>query len=154
MITSDGKVLHFYVKIRQGKLQSLAETVYYRTDMSFEFAMRWKWYFEYRAARFRLEKPRYFTALEMGSFEPDPRTVHQLLAERLKNRITNKKGKITGIQNKMRKAKKEWTSLFPIEQDILYIEAKVKMELLLGELKEMETEYEEFVGKMNRIIHM
>lgn len=154
MITSDGKVLHFYVKIRQGKLRALAETVYYRTDMSFEFAMRWRWYFEYRAARFRVEKPRYFTDLEIGSFEPDPRAVHQVLAERLKRRITNKKARITGIQNQMRKGKKEWAFLYPIEQDPPYVKAAAKVELLLEELVEMEKEYEEFNGKLKQIIHL
>lgn len=44
--------------------------------------------------------------------------------------------------------------VFPIEQDPPYLKAMAKVELLLGELKEMEKEYEEFAGKINRIIHI
>jgi hypothetical protein len=141
MITHEGKVLLWYVRIRQGPQQALAESVYYRKDMTFEFMTRWKWYFLYREARYRVEAPKAFTELSIGNYEADPRTTNEIKAKRLRDRITNKKGKITEISNRMKKAREKWNSLFPIEEDPWWSPALAKIEELQCELATMELEY-------------
>ena len=137
-----------YVKIRQGPQQALAETVYYRTAMPFEFAMRWRWYFEYRAALFRVARPRYFTEIVIGSYEPDPRSAQQVAAASLKNRITRKKGMITEKERLLATAKAKWTSFFPIEQDKLWPAAVAKISTLKTELEAMEAEHSRLIDQV------
>lgn len=146
MITYEGKVMLWYVRIRQGSCQSLAKTVYYRKEMTFEFMCRWKWYFHYREALVRIKTPRHFTELLIGSYEPDKLTATQIKAKRLRDRIISKKGKITEKKNLLRKALENWNSFLPIEEDPIWPKAVAKIESLKCELTAMESEYQALIN--------
>jgi len=47
MNNDNQKEFRFYVKIIKNSTKSILDrkVVYYKTDMTFDFFMRWKWYF-------------------------------------------------------------------------------------------------------------
>ncbi len=72
MITANNIEKRFFVKIRftnDSKNSCLAPTVYYRTNMSFQLFIKWKWYFEYRKALLIVKYPRAFVEMTSGSFD-------------------------------------------------------------------------------------
>jgi hypothetical protein len=98
---------------------------------------RWKWYFEYRAALFKVKNPRAYVEVKYG---PEPATGKTEFTI-LRNRIRAKKAKITEFTNKLKMAEDSWNELFPIVEDQLYKRAVTKIERLKNELTEMEAEY-------------
>ena len=51
-------MVEFFVKISLYKGCYVEAVVYYRRDMSIDFVMRWRWFFEYLAARLKVAHPR------------------------------------------------------------------------------------------------
>lgn len=135
----------FFVKIRAGKTQASAETVYFQTDMEFTFLMRWMWYFKYRAALFQVRNPRWYVEFRHDSYEhvPEP----ELVAKQLRDKITGKKAAITKVRNQLRLAKENWMYLFPIEDDDHYQKCVRKCVQLEGELACLEREVQPSGGK-------
>jgi hypothetical protein len=138
----------YFVKVRGGKQQALAETIYYRNEMTFEFFIKWRWYFEYRAALYRVNNPRHFVDISHGGYEYIPPRVE--LIKMLKNKITNRKGKVTQWDCCISKAKETWSELFPIEDDQMFQKAVAKLNKAKLELEQMEAELENILNNENR----
>lgn len=131
-----------FVKIMAGPSQGSKKTVYYRKDLPYEVAIKWHWYFKYRAALIQVNNPRWYVELTSGSHE----FVMPIEEKRrlLKDKITAKKAKITKVINEFERVKREWVSIFPIEQDHRYEPTVLKIEELKNELKSLEFEYKQF----------
>lgn len=128
----------FYVTIKTGPHQGLATGVYHRNELPFKVLMKWMWYYEYRAALVRIQNPKWYTALLHGSYDYSPPL--EEARKNLRNKIINKKAKITQNENSLMMAKKTWAELFPIEEYSLYQKAVEKIKKLKVELLFMETE--------------
>lgn len=132
------------VKIMMGKTQTIAKCVYFNTEISTDMMSKWRWYFKYRCARFQYENPTYYVEMFVNFYDYIPEK--NVVAKRMKGRITAKKAKVTEINNKWDKFKREWNSLFPIESDSKYQATVDKIYKLNFELKSMEMEYSELIN--------
>ena len=61
--------VEFFVKITLYKGYHPMEVVYYRRGMSIDFVIRWRWYFEYLAARLKVLFPREKVELLCGRID-------------------------------------------------------------------------------------
>lgn len=131
----------FYVKIRGGKNEGLAECVYYKANMTFEFYFRWRWFFKYRAALYQVQNPKHFVVLDNGRYEYVEQAEEKRV--RLANKIKSKKAKVTELQNKLKLAQDHWllNNLFSIEDDPIYKRAVAKIESKKAELVAIQLEY-------------
>jgi hypothetical protein len=136
--------IRWYVRIRAGKDQSLAESVYYRNDLSFQLLSKWMWYFKYREALHRVSYPRHYCELQHGSYDYTPPKEIEL--KNLRNRIINKKGKVTEYQSKLQRAEKTWNQLFPIHEYEAYKKCEEKINRLKSELEVLQTEYQDLLA--------
>lgn len=143
MVEENKKERRMYVKIRfykNRRYSTLAEVYYFRNEMSIDFFMRWKWYFEYRAALLRVQNPHAFIELTHGSYEftlPDEEY-------RIKtyNLLLGAKRKKTEFQNKIDYAKKNWNELFPIEDHPLWKKVEEKLNYYIKRVELLSKEYE------------
>ncbi len=101
-----------------------------------ELIVKYNWYFNYRAALCQVKNPKCLVEQRRG-FEP---ATPKRLSEVYKGKITAKKRVITETDNKIKKAEKMWTEIFPIEEHPLYAKAKGKLARLKYELAELEEE--------------
>jgi len=120
------KPLRWWVLVKGGSKLGEYKTVYYRTNMTFQFFQKWRWYFEYRQALYKIKNPRHSTDITWGSYES--KTAQEEVKEKLKNAITGAKAQITKWENLIQQAKKTWCELFPIEDDANYQKAIQKIE--------------------------
>lgn len=128
------KEKRFYAKIVIGLYNK--KVVYYRSDMTSEQFMKWKWYFEYRAAKYKVLNPREKVELLTGNFDFVP--TFKLLEKRLKDDLKGAKSAYTKYNNKLQAAickleKENIGSLFKkrVEDDPSWPQVKQK----LGELQ-------------------
>jgi vacuolar-type H+-ATPase subunit I/STV1 len=126
-----------FVKIIHSKSgsRSLAQTVYFRNEMTVDFYFRWEWYFKYRAALLRVKNPKNYTELIQGTYEYTPKT--QELQKRVQDKIRGKKAKITQVKNQLKKVEKEWRELWPIHEDERYKNTINKIAEMEAELQEL-----------------
>lgn len=85
-----------YVKILVYKDLHPYRVVYYRNKISVDQSVRWRWYFEYLAARIKVKHPRMMVQLMMGS-----QTLFQgeeYVQKKIKYLIRAKKGKVKKLQ--------------------------------------------------------
>lgn len=126
----------FFVKIEAGPQAGGNPCVYFNRDFPFETFMKWKWYFDYRAAMHKVKNPRHRVDLLTGSynyvapFESQVRT--------LKNKITGKKRIISKFENQIRLVKNNWNELFPIDDLPDYQKAIAKIDKTKKELYNLE----------------
>jgi hypothetical protein len=106
--------------------------VYHITGLRFETYMKWLWYFEYRAALYKVANPRHTVTLEPHQYEYIP--TEMVIAKKNKDAIAGKKAQVTKWKKLIDNAKKEWDELFPIEDDPYYIMACEKLQRLETEL--------------------
>lgn len=132
-----------WVKIRMGTSQAIAETVYYKNDMEFEFYFRWRWYFKYLAAKYQVENPKHFVEFSTGAYDYIPDLAQR--AKRLKDKITAKKAKITKVDKAWKEFKESYNSLFPLEEHPKYLPTINAINKLKSELDNMEEEYSTLV---------
>lgn len=125
----------FWVNIWAGPNRGNWKNIYHRIDLPFEVICKWKWYFEYRAALYKVNNPKHVVELTTGSYDFVP-TIDQE-KKRLRDKIAGKKATITKYENLLKKAIETWNQLFPIEEDPLYKKCVLKIEKLKCELKEI-----------------
>lgn len=130
--------MKFYVKITGGPMAGGNGCIYFNTDFTFEQFTKWMWYFQYRAALFKVNNPKWYIHLETGSFHYSP--PKQMLIKKLNDKIIGKKAAITKNENLIKLAKEKWNQLFPIEEEPEYMKALVKTEELKIELEKLERE--------------
>jgi hypothetical protein len=122
----------FYVKIDAGPQAGGNPCVYLNKDFPFEPFMKWKWYFDYRAALYKVQHPKYRVDLMTGSYNYVLAPEVAFLT--LKNKIIAKKRVISKYRNQIQMAKNEWNELFPIEEYPLYKKARAKINRTQTEL--------------------
>ena len=108
--------------------------------MTFQFYCRWKWYFEYRAALLKVKYPKANVEIRHGSYDYVLKA--DFYEEKLRNLLTASKGKKTEFENKIKKARENWNSFFPIEEDVNWgkVQAKLKAYTESVELLERDLE--------------
>lgn len=92
-------------------------------DLPFRLALRWHWYFEYRAALMKVKYPRHEVDHRWGHMEPS-----EVQMERMKrNKEIARKRKITELENKLKRMRENWNELFPVEEHPLFKSLKYKL---------------------------
>jgi hypothetical protein len=110
----------FSVKILTGTQRALAESVYYRKDLPMSIRVKYDWYFKYREALVRIEKPKNYTELIIVAYDAPQKTIQQIEEKRKKDKIIAAKARITKIKNRIDLFRSEYNSLFPIKEDPIY----------------------------------
>jgi hypothetical protein len=100
--------------------------------LSWEVRCKWAWYFRYRAALLQIKHPRHEVEMRWGN-DPKPNEAELQHA----NKVRAKKGKITEMENKLRRVRAGWTEMFPIEDHPKYQEFATKLERLKREFIEL-----------------
>lgn len=103
--------------------------------LRWELRLKYNWYFTYRSALLQVKYPRYTVNLIWGK-EP---AIGKSLDDITKNKIKSRRSNITIIKSKLNLAKLHWSSLFPIEDDISYKKALVKLHNLETDLLLLES---------------
>lgn len=103
----------------------------------FDVYMKWTWYFKYRFCLAQIATPKTSVRLQLYVRKRDPEDISKVLEKRRADAILGKRRQITQIENQMEKAKAQWVSLFPIEDDPLWKKARLKLEMKKCELKEL-----------------
>jgi len=130
----------FFVKICAGPKAGGNPVIYHKTAMRFELFIKWKWYFDYRAALYKVQNPRHYVELISGGYDYIPPKDRALKS--LKNRIAAKKAAITKYDRLLKLAEVEGSrELFPIQESLLYQRAVDKIEKLKAELSDQEAEF-------------
>lgn len=136
-------------KIYVGKHQGNKLVYYYKCDMSFDFFMKWKWYFEYRAALLKVEFPRLNVWCDFVSYKKV--IPSEAYHKKLKNLVSSRKGKITEFRKKIEDAKAKWEMveqnlLFKtsLEDDPLYKKVEARLQSHIMNLKEAQDELDNF----------
>ena len=93
--------------------------------MEFEMRHKWGWYFRYRECLMQVKYPRYYVEMAWGNYEP--KEVDEVERVRV-NKLRHRRGKVTEIERKLEMARREWDGLFPIEEDVVYRRAVLKLE--------------------------
>jgi len=150
MIEEDNsKERRYYAKIRLNKNCEVPEPVatevyYYRNDMTFDFIIRWKWYFKYRAALLQVKYPRGFVEFTHGGYDYVlPEDVHK---KKVYNLLVAAKRKRTEFENKITHARKNWCELFPIEDHPQWVKVEEKLEYYEKRVVTLKNEYEKLIN--------
>jgi hypothetical protein len=127
-------VVHYYIikvftKHGNGELVELIEW----RELRWELRLKYDWYFKYRAALAQVKYPKYYIDTIWGHENAKGIQLEQII----ENKKRAKKAKLTSLKNKLRIAKEEWNSLFPIEEDQLY-------KLAVDKISRMENEFLNF----------
>lgn len=128
----------FYVKIIAGKVQGMTQTIYFRDGLTFQIFNKWRWYFNYREALYRVQNPRHYVLLSSGSYDYVALADEQL--KRLTDKVKGAKAMVTKCENLLKKAKENWHELFPIEDEEMYKKAILKINKHKHELMLYENE--------------
>jgi hypothetical protein len=124
------EVVHYFViKVYTKRGGNLIE-YHIWSDMKWQLRVRYQWYFNYRAALLQVKYPRYIVEVISGNEPAKGKALEQIKEDKRRA----KKAKITQYKNKLQKARQNWTSLFPIEEDELYQKAVQKINRLELEL--------------------
>jgi len=123
---------------------------YHRKDLTFEMICKWKWYFDYLGALYKVKHPKDDVEVMTANYDYVPPRIEAIKV--LNNKIKAKKGKITEFTRKLNLALATWdelhlepNSLFPkpipkIQDDIYYKAFVLKLSKLQNELVEMMSE--------------
>lgn len=115
-----------------------AELLYHNKGIAFHNFIRREWYFRYIAAKFQVENPRNFIELHFYNYEcQEPKG---FAIKRLKDKIKGKRRALTIDENNLQKAIDNWESLFPIQENDLYLKAVDKIEARRCEIALLEKE--------------
>jgi hypothetical protein len=126
-------VVHYYnIKVVDDK-RTIVESKCWK-GLRWELRIKYDWYFKYRAALFQVKYPRYDVNCFWGHEPAEGKTLKQIL----QSKISAKKRKITEYKNKLEAGKKEWNSLFSIEDDPDY-------KRVVDKINKLELELQEFV---------
>lgn len=140
-LLKDHQETRYCVEIRFG-YGCGGDLMYFRNGLSKEVFDKWLWYFQYRAALFKVHNPR--TRVEFYTTAYAFELPEKLFEQKLKNIIIHRKGKLTQFNNKLSQVKANWNSLFPIESDKDYCKVVNKLNKLVAEMDEAEDKLEAF----------
>lgn len=118
---------------------SLADVRYYRNEMKPDFFVRWRWYFEYRAALLRVKHPKSFIKIESGPYEYVlPEAEYRA---KVRNAYLSNKRQYTKALNLLNSIRQNWSELFPIEDNPEWSKVQRKLMYYKLRLEESEKEY-------------
>lgn len=122
---------YFNIKVYANSVQS-GEVIHFVSwsGLRWELRLKYDWYFKYRAALFQVKYPKYKVETYWGNEPATAKTLEQIKQAK----IVAKKRKITEYKNKLKAAEENWSTLFPIENDIQYQRAVEKIKRLEDEL--------------------
>lgn len=129
----------FFVKIEAGKAHGGNPCIYINKGFRFSQFMKWKWYFDYRAALYKVQHPRHHVQYMTGSYYVVPEK--QELLKRVTDKITAAKRMITKYDNALSQAISTWDRLFPIEEEAFYRKGIAKRDSYICQLRTLEAEY-------------
>lgn len=123
-------VVHWYnIKVLNHK-RDLVEFLSW-SGMKWDLRLKYDWYFKYRAALLQVKYPKFDIQIYWGNEPATGKTLEEIR----QTKIRAKKSKITESKNKLQRAKDNWSSLFPIEDDTDYQRAVQKINRLEFELQ-------------------
>lgn len=103
------------------------------SGLKWELRIKYDWYFRYRAALLQVRYPKFEVQTYWGNEQATGKTLEEIRQAK----IRAKKSKITEYKNKLKKAELNWSSLFPIEDDVDYKKAVEKINRLEFELRSL-----------------
>ena len=101
---------------------------------------RWRWYFKYRAALLQVKYPKYDVELKFSTSDLQSKEQELNLLER---RIIAKKRKVTEVQNKINLFKKNYSELFSIDENHIFLKLKQIENKKIEELSLLESQYKQ-----------
>lgn len=104
------------------------DVVYYRADLRMNQALRWKWYFEYIAARVKVKHPHRSVRLRIVRKPDDLKIGQQYIDEKTNSLLRAKRAQIKKLQNQ------QGTDLF----DFAGEERRAKIEKLQSDIDALE----------------
>ena len=104
------------------------DVVYYRADLRMNQALRWKWYFEYIAARVKVKHPHRSVRLRIARKPDDLKIGQQYIDEKTNSLLRAKRAQIKKLQNQ------QGTDLF----DYVGEDRRAKIEKLQGDIDALE----------------
>lgn len=103
MEIEDLTLKRFYVKICAGPHAGGNPCIYASRDFPFDLFMKWKWYFDYRAALYKVQNPRHYVDMLTGKYDYVP--PFDVSVKTLKNKISGVKAMITKDGGRLESAK-------------------------------------------------
>lgn len=79
--------------------QVVEEVVYYRADLKMSRTLRWKWYFEYLAARIKVKHPKRTVRLQIIQKSADLKLGDEYIAQKSRTLIKAKRAQIAKLEN-------------------------------------------------------
>lgn len=119
------------------------DVVYYRRGLSFDMVVRWQWYFQYLAARVKVDNPRRVVRCFIG--RTDMLTTEEYIEWKRANLIKAQKAKITRLKNNL----PQW-DLFGYNRTE-WLESVEKAERRLADLQAGETDFYVMPEYANRL---
>lgn len=123
-------VVHWFKVIVINEKRETIECLLW-SGLKWEIRLKWDWYFKYRAALLQVKYPRMEVISTWGNEPATGKTLDEIK----RDKVRRKKAKITEYKNNVERVKRNWTSLFPIEDDPHYNAALRKISNLEKELE-------------------
>ena len=133
----------FWVKIQgypSGLHNSQPQLLHRWDGLPYQVRLRWDWFFRYKAARFQVEHPHWCIELSHGRID-HIMTDEEAAAKALADKLQAAKARVTRIEHKLeafRVRHKESNSLFPIDQDAVYLAFLEKLWIARDKLRALE----------------
>lgn len=111
------KTHYHIIKVYSLKYRDIIECLQWE-DLPTKVAIKWRWYFEYRAALLKVKYPRHQVELYSGTMEPSKVQLERIKRNQeiaRKGRITKLKNKIVKIELAIKSMRENWNELFPVE---------------------------------------
>lgn len=125
-------VVHYFnIKVLNEK-RDIIEFISW-SGLKWNLRLKYDWYFKYRAALFQVKYPKF----EIQTFWGNEPATGKTLEEIAQSKIRGRKAVLTKNKNLLIKAKKNWNSLFPIEDDPDFKRAVNKIKKLELELESL-----------------
>lgn len=137
--------LHYHFSIRVRAPYGLPFTYKVWTKMSWAVRTKWSWYFEYRAALYKVQNPRHEVTTQWGHKLKITKEEYEL--RQLKRGVVSQKALVTKYSNRIEAYRAAWRSLFPIEEDSAYIKALDKIDLAKAKLRKAELDLQIYIAK-------
>ena len=139
-------LFYFKIVVKDEKHRQIKAIVW--KDLPFHIRTKYNWYFEYRAALLKVQNPKYNISTSFGKYEPETASGIEKVLKKKTNLLTARKRKITQTRNKIAQAKENWNEIFEIESSPLYLKACNKLNRLVKERDELETEIQKLKNNL------
>lgn len=115
-----------------------------------EWSVKWRWYFEYRAALLKVQNPRYTVEQSWGTFVPKVvQDIRVVEIKKLKKDITTAKRMRTKFFNAIKKYKiQELKTLIPNWENPDYLKANMKFSFYDNKLLELQEKLKKYNGSI------